>query len=42
MHMLIGPNPPVTINALFGNNQVTSIPGSNWLPAAGQGGDIRR
>ena len=40
--MLIGPNPPVTINALFGNNQVTSIPGSNWLPAAGQGGCIRR
>ena len=36
--MLIGPNPPVTINALFGNNQVRSIPGSNWLPAAGQGG----
>ena len=24
--MLIGPNPPVTINALFGNRQVTSIP----------------
>ena len=36
--MLIGPNPPVTINALFGNNQVRSIPGSIWLPAAGQGG----
>ena len=35
---LIGPNPPVTINAVFGNNQVTSIPGSIWLPAAGQGG----
>ena len=35
---LIGPNPPVTINALFGTRQVTSIPGSNWLPAAGQGG----
>ena len=26
------------INAVFGNNQVTSIPGSIWLPAAGQGG----
>ena len=38
MHMLIGPNPPVTINAVFGNNQVTSIPSSIWLPAAGQGG----
>ena len=36
--MLIGPNPPVTINAVFGNKQVTSIPGSVWLPAAGQGG----
>ena len=36
--MLIGPNPPVTINALSGNNRVTSIPGSIWLPAAGQGG----
>ena len=35
---LIGPNPPVTINAVSGNNQVTSIPGSIWLPAAGQGG----
>ena len=38
MHWLIGPNPPVTINAVFGKNQVTSIPGSIWLPAAGQGG----
>ena len=36
--MLIGPNPPVTINAVFGKNQVTSIPGSIWLTAAGQGG----
>ena len=36
--MLIGPNSPVTINAVSGNRQVTSIPGSNWLPAAGQGG----
>ena len=36
--MLIGPNPPVTINALSGDKQVTSIPGSVWLPAAGQGG----
>ena len=35
---LIGPNPPVTINAVSGKNQVTSIPGSIWLPAAGQGG----
>ena len=35
---LIGPNPPVTINVLSGNNRVTSIPGSIWLPAAGQGG----
>lgn len=35
---LIGPNPPVTINAVSGDNQVTSIPGSIWLPAAGQGG----
>ena len=35
---LIGPNPPVTINAVFGDKQVTSIPGSIWLPAAGQGG----
>ena len=35
---LIGPNPPVTINAVFGKNQVRSIPGSIWLPAAGQGG----
>ena len=34
--MLIGPNPPVTINAVFGKNQVTSIPGSVWLPAAGR------
>lgn len=36
--MLIGPNPPVTINAVSGKNQVTSIPGSIWLPASGQGG----
>ena len=36
--MLIGPNPPVTINALSGDKQVTSIPGSVWLPAAGHGG----
>lgn len=36
--MLIGPNPPVTMNALSGKNQVRSIPGSIWLPAAGQGG----
>ena len=36
--MLIGPNPPVTINAVSGDKQVTSIPGSVWLPAAGQGG----
>ena len=36
--MLIGPNPPVTINAIFSKSQVTSIPGSIWLPAAGQGG----
>lgn len=36
--MLIGPNPPVTMNAVSGNNQVTSIPGSIWLPASGQGG----
>ena len=35
---LIGPNPPVTINAVSGKSQVTSIPGSIWLPAAGQGG----
>ena len=35
---LIGPNPPVTINAVFGRNEVMSIPGSIWLPAAGQGG----
>ena len=35
---LIGPNPPLTINVLSGKNQVTSIPGSIWLPAAGQGG----
>ena len=35
---LIGPNPPVTINAVSGDRQVTSIPGSIWLPAAGQGG----
>ena len=35
---LIGPNPPVTINAVFGKNQVRSISGSIWLPAAGQGG----
>ena len=35
---LIGSNPPVTINAVFGNNQVTSIPGSIWLPAADQSG----
>ena len=38
--MLIGPNPPVTINAVFGKNQVRSIPGSIWLPAAGQGGAL--
>ena len=38
--MLIGPNPPVTINAVSGKNQVTSIPGSIWLPAAGQGGTL--
>ena len=38
--MLIGPNPPVTINALSGDKQVTSIPGSVWLPAAGQGGAL--
>ena len=37
---LIGPNPPVTINAVSGKNQVTSIPGSIWLPAAGQGGEF--
>ena len=36
--MLIGPNPPVTINAVAGDKQVVSIPGSIWLPAAGQGG----
>ena len=36
--MLIGPNPPVTINAIFSKSQVTSIPGSIWLPASGQGG----
>ena len=28
----------MTINVLFGDNQVVSIPGSIWLPAAGQGG----
>ncbi len=36
--ILIGPNPPVTINAVSGDKQVRSIPGSIWLPAAGQGG----
>ena len=35
--MLIGPNPPVTINVLGGRIH-RSIPGSIWLPAAGQGG----
>ena len=35
--MLIGPNPPVTINALNGRAH-RSIPGSIWLPAAGGGG----
>lgn len=35
---LIGPNPPVTINVLSGKNRIASIPGSIWLPAAGQGG----
>ena len=38
--MLVGPNPPVTINAVFGKSQVTSIPGLVWLPAAGQGGAL--
>ena len=36
--MLIGPNPPVTINAIYGDKQVTSIPSSVWLPGAGRGG----
>ncbi len=38
--MLIGPNPPVTINTIFGDKnvrQATSIPGSVWLPALGRG-----
>ena len=35
---LIGPNPPVTINVVFSTNEVISIPGSIWLPAAGRGG----
>ena len=35
---LIGPNPSVTINSASGQNRVASIPGSIWLPAAGQGG----
>ena len=34
---LIGLNPPLTINVLDGNNHM-SIPGSIWLPTAGQGG----
>ena len=38
--MLIGPNPPVTINSASGKNQAASIPGSVWLPAAGQGGSF--
>ena len=37
---LIGPNPPVTINVLSGKNRIASIPGSVWLPAAGQGGTL--
>ena len=36
---LIGPNPPVTIDALSGRAH-QSIPGSIWLPAAGQGGTL--
>ena len=37
--MLIGPNPPVTINVLDGRAR-QSIPGSIWLPKAGYGGSF--